>query len=189
MTTKVELPVEVQNVLDWLKEEGFVAAVVGGFCRHTMYGTGTEDIDIAVLVETVDEIEVLQNEFGVPVHKRSVLEKAEKSLYEGHTGFVADWREGNINIVAYDREYHRSIPQLVKSFDFNFNMWYLAEDGTLKNPDPFIEVHKVRLGNSLGSRPSVARLARFYNEFSAWDWKLADEQLQSEKEIFGNLLG
>lgn len=188
MTTKVELPVEVQNVLDWLKEEGFVAAVVGGFCRHTMYGTGTEDIDIAVLVETVDEIEVLQNEFGVPVHKRSVLDKAEKSLYEGHTGFVADWREGNINIIAYDKYRYSCIPTLVQSFDFNFNMWYVDEDGTLKNPDPFVEVHKVRLGNSLGSRPSEARLARFYNEFSAWDWKLVDEQLQSEKEL-ENLLG
>lgn len=188
MITKVELPVEVQNALDWLKEEGFVAAVVGGFCRHTMYGTGTEDIDIAVLVETVDEIEALQNEFGVPVHKRSVLEKAEKSLYEGHTGFVADWREGNINIIAYDKYSYNDILTLVQSFDFNFNMWYVDEDGTLKNPDPLVEVHKVRLGNSLGSRPSAARLARFYNEFNAWDWKLVDEQLQSEKEL-ENLLG
>lgn len=189
MTTKVELPVEVQNVLGWLKENGYIAALVGGYCRKLKYNKDTSDIDIAVLVEGIEDIEELQVEFGLPAHSQHILTKAERSLYEGHTGFVADWREGNINIVAYDREYHRSIPQLVKSFDFNFNMWYVDEDGTLKNPDPFVEVHKVRLGNSLGSRPSVARLARFYNEFSAWDWKLVDEQLQSEKEIFGNLLG
>ncbi|AKQ06837.1 nucleotidyltransferase [Acinetobacter phage Fri1] len=185
MTTKVELPVEVQNTLDWLQDAGFTAAVVGGYCRALKYNKVTNDIDIAVLVETLGEIEVLQNEFGAPVHKRSVLEKAEKSLYAGHTGFVADWREGNINIIAYDKYSYKDIPTLVQSFDFNFNMWYVDEDGTLKNHDPFVGVHKVRLGSSLGSRPSVARLARFYNEFSAWDWKLVDEQLQSENEIFG----
>lgn len=189
MTTKVELPVEVQNVLGWLKENGYIAALVGGYCRKLKYGKDTSDIDIAVLVKDIEDVEKLQDEFGLPAHFQHLVTKAERSLYEGHTGFVADWREGNINIVAYDREYHRSIPQLVKSFDFNFNMWYVDEDGILKNPDPFVEVHKVRLGNSLGSRPSTARLDRFYNEFSAWDWKLADEQLQFEKEIFGNLLG
>nr|CAH1066687.1 Uncharacterised protein [Acinetobacter phage MD-2021b]CAH1066846.1 Uncharacterised protein [Acinetobacter phage MD-2021b] len=189
MTTKVGLPEEIQNVLSWLKDNGFTAALVGGYCRKLKYGKDTSDIDIAVLVETLDEVEVLQNEFGAPVHKRSVLKQAEQSMYEGHTGFVADWREGNINIIAYDKYSYNDIPTLVQSFDFNFNMWYVAEDGTLKNPDQFVEVRKVRLGSSLGSRPSTARLARFYNEFSAWDWKLVDEQLQSEKEIFGNLLG
>ncbi|CAL1776903.1 nucleotidyltransferase [Acinetobacter phage vB_AbaP_ABW311] len=188
MTTKVELPVEVQNVLSWLKDNGFTAALVGGYCRKLKYGKATSDIDIAVLVKDIDDVAELQAEFGLPAHLQHLLTKAERSLYEGHTGFVADWREGNINIVAYDREYHRSIPHLVQSFDFNFNMWYLDEDGILKNPDPFVEVHQVRLGNSLGSRPSVARLARFYNEFNSWDWKLVDKQLQSKNEIFGNLL-
>lgn len=185
MTTKVELPEEIQNVLGWLKDNGFTAALVGGYCRKLKYGKDTSDIDIAVLVKDIDDIAELQAEFGLPAHSQQLLTKAERSLYEGHTGFIADWREGNINIVAYDGEFHHSIPQLVESFDFNFNMWYLAEDGTLKNPDPLVEVHKVRLGNSLGSRPSVARLARFYNEFSEWDWELVDEIIIETEPVLG----
>ncbi|UUG68448.1 tRNA nucleotidyltransferase [Acinetobacter phage TCUAN2] len=50
--------------MSWLKDNGFTAALVGGYCRKLKYGKDT-DIDIAVLVETIDEIEVLQNEFGV----------------------------------------------------------------------------------------------------------------------------
>lgn len=188
MTTKVELPVEVQNVLNWLKENGYIAALVGGYCRKLKYGKDTSDIDIAVLVADIADVENLQIEFGTPAHHQHVLTKAERSLYEGHTGFVADWREGNINIVAYDREYHRSIPKLVQSFDFNFNMWYLDKDGTLKNPNSFVEDKKVVFGNSLGSRPSVMRMARFAKEFSDWDWSIADQQLKDEKEL-GKLLG
>ncbi|QOV07782.1 tRNA nucleotidyltransferase [Acinetobacter virus fBenAci002] len=180
MTTKVELPVEVQNALDWLKEEGFTAAVVGGFCRHIMYGKGTADIDIAVLVDDINDVEKLQDEFGTPAHNRHVLAKAEKSLYEGHTGFVADWREGNINIIAYDKYHYSTINELVQSFDFNFNMWYISADGTLANPNSFVEDKKVVFGNAIGSRPSIARIARFAKEFSDWDWSIADQQLKDE---------
>ncbi|UAW10009.1 putative tRNA nucleotidyltransferase [Acinetobacter phage APK15] len=180
MTTKVELPVEVQNALDWLKEEGFIAAVVGGYCRKLKYGKDTSDIDIAVLVETVGDVEKLQAEFGTPAHNSHVLAKAEKSLYEGHTGFVADWREGNINIVAYDKYHYPTIRELVKSFDFNFNMWYVAANGTLANPNSFVEDKKVVFGNAIGSRPSVMRMARFAKEFSDWDWSIADAQLKDE---------
>lgn len=182
MTTKIELPIEVKNALDWLKEEGFIAAVVGGYCRNLMYHTGTADIDIAVLVENMDEVEALQTEFGIPAHRSDVLAKADKSLYEGHTGFVADWREGNINIVAYDKYHYPTIRELVKSFDFNFNMWYISADGTLQNPDSFIEDKKVVFGNAIGSRPSIARMARFAKEFSDWDWSIADQQLKVEAQ-------
>ncbi|UAW09899.1 tRNA nucleotidyltransferase [Acinetobacter phage APK77] len=182
MTTKVELPVEVQNVLDWLKESGFIAAVVGGFCRHKMYGTGTEDIDVAVLVENIDDVETLQTEFGIPAHSNHILARAEKSLYEGHTGFVSDWREGNINIVAYDKYHYRTIEALVESFDFNFNMWYITEDGKLSNPNSYVADRKVVFGNAIGSRPSIARMARFAKEFSDWDWSLADAQLKAEAQ-------
>ncbi|QOV07732.1 tRNA nucleotidyltransferase [Acinetobacter virus fBenAci001] len=182
MTTKVELPVEVQNVLGWLKAEGFIAAVVGGFCRHIMYGKGTADIDIAVLVENVGEVETLQVEFGTPAHHSHVLARAEKSLYEGHTGFVADWREGNINIVAYDKYHYNTIEDLVKSFDFNFNMWYITEEGKLANPNSYVADRKVVFGNAIGSRPSIARMVRFAKEFSDWDWSLADAQLKAEAQ-------
>lgn len=180
MTTKVELPVEVQNALDWLEENGFTAAVVGGYCRKLKYGKDTSDIDIAVLVETVYDVENLQTEFGIPAHHRHVLRRAEQSLYEGHTGFVADWREGNINIIAYDKWHYTTIRELVKSFDFNFNMWYISADGTLANPNSFVEDKKVVFGNAIGSRPSIARIARFAKEFSDWDWSVADQQLKDE---------
>ena len=51
--------------MSWLKDNGFTAALVGGYCRKLKYGKDTSDIDIAVLlkgdVDKFREIERMNN--------------------------------------------------------------------------------------------------------------------------------
>ena len=171
--SKYTYPDVAVKVLEDLSALGFEANVVGGQLRVALHGGITNDVDIAILCAYEDIRHVGYALGGItPEHKTN--------WYSNQTGYLADFRVGDVNVVLYDAQVFDSIRMLVKSFDLSINQYYLDLDNNIKHDD-FDGVH-VQLtpyygtARSVGKPPKPERVARFIREYPELDWaQVADE--------------
>lgn len=162
MNTK-ELRAEVEHTLLTLDALHYEPHVVGGVLRVEALGGETKDIDIALLLhraEVKSAISILQR-LGFEVqHEQS-------SEYTEQTGFFADLRSGNVNIIIYDAAAYSNVQQLVKSFDLNINKYY-EYNGTVHNDCFDGEFVEYTASSQHVFKPE--RIVRFRDEYPTLNW-------------------
>ena len=115
-----------------LRAAGYDAHIIGGALRVLAVGGTTSDVDIAVL-GTQGESALLHEDLRI-LFKTEQFKLQHTQTYSSRCGFIADWRSGDINVICYDTDRYDTIDELVLGFDYNFNMWLLSDQGTLRNP-------------------------------------------------------
>ena len=172
---------DIQTVLDLaqcivgvLRAAGYDAHIVGGALRVLAVGGSTSDVDIAVLT-TVKESQLLHKDTqilfkfaGLNFHLQHCM------AYAGACGFIADWRSGDINIISYDKETYPTVESLVQGFDYNFNMYLLNSDSTLRNVS-LQGNDRVYLNTNIASHHNIDRVMnertpRFKEMLGHLDW-------------------
>lgn len=159
-----------------LKAAGYPAQIVGGALRVLALGGTTGDVDIAVLIEDFRDLENLQSDLRIllnPLGHRFSLQHSTGG-YAGNDGFLADWRSGDINIIAYTTEVYTDFNQLIDKFDMNINQWFYDESGKLVNKHWNTQSKEVVVNplrdNCTRLGRLDARIARFKDDLPHLDW-------------------
>lgn len=159
-----------------LNAAGYPSQIVGGALRVLALGGTTSDVDIAVLVEDFRDSENLQADLRILLKPLGYHFSLQHSTggYAGNDGFLADWRSGDINIIAYTTEVYTDFNQLIGKFDMNINQWYYNAEGMLANAHYSHVNRKVKVNplrdkcTRLGRLDS--RVARFKADLPHLDW-------------------
>ena len=156
-----------------LRAAGYDAHIVGGALRVLAVGGTTLDVDIAVLGTQKDSTS-LHNDLRILLGGLAKFELQHTQTYSSRSGFIADWRGGNINIINYDTDRYSSIEELVLGFDYNFNMYLLDSDHKLYNPYP-LGANKVWLNTNIATHHNLdkvvnERTPRFKKDLPHLDW-------------------
>ena len=169
---------------------GYNAHLVGGALRVQALGGTTGDFDIAVIVESQEELEALNRDvtcilcpkLGFPFIVQHY------SPYMDNGGFLADWRYEDINIIAYDKTCYNDVYDLVNSFDLNINQWYRDSEGNLVNDHFDTSTNVVQINPKRDGRDQVNRLKdrieRFRLTYPELDWTCIDNR-RIEHPIYG----
>lgn len=155
-----------------LRAAGYNAKIVGGANRVQVVGGYTSDVDIGVLC-TKEEVSLLKKDLHIlfsAIGIKWILKH--ESAYEGSSGFLADWRVGDLNLIAYDSALYPNFDTLVLGFDFNFNMYLQDKEGLFYNPSGHT---KVWLNPNIAdhhnkSRVVEERYLRFRAMLAHLDW-------------------
>lgn len=174
--TVLPLVDQASTICDMLNAVGHKSQVVGGALRVIALGGTTGDVDIAVLVEDFRDLDNLESDLRIllnPLGYRFSLQHSTGG-YEGNDGFLADWRSGDINIIAYTTEVYTDFKQLIDKFDMNINQWYYNGEGMLANAH-YSHVNKKVKVNPLRDNCTRlgrldARVARFKADLPHLDW-------------------
>lgn len=169
-----------------LNAAGYDAHIVGGALRVQALGGTTNDIDIAVIT-TFKEGELLNKDVNILLDRLGFnfkLQHQNSDYTDDSDLFIADWRSGDINLIAYNRSVTPTVRDLVNTFDLSINMFY-KENGVLKNDIWLQGIGAVVINpNTKGHNPHLKeRIARFKQEYSHLDWSPVDKQLAIEEHM------
>lgn len=166
-----------ETISSILKGAGYKTQIVGGALRVLALGGTTGDVDIAVLIDNWDELEKLKADLRIllsPFSYNFELQHC-SGMYSDTDGFVADWRCGDINIIAYNNDvFDNGFKSLIGMFDLNINQWYLTDCGNLANDfynpkDGKVLVNPERDGGGRVNRFGE-RITRFKSDLQHLDW-------------------
>lgn len=160
-----------------LNAAGYPSQIVGGALRVLALGGTTGDVDIAVLLEDFTDLNRLQADLRIliqPLGYDFALQHC-SGLYSDSDGFVADWRCGDINIIAYNTErFTNGFTSLIGQFDLNINQWYFDAHDNLVNDYYVLEEKKVLVNPERDGGGRVnrfgERIARFKEALPHLDW-------------------
>lgn len=161
-------------VVGVLRGAGYDAHIVGGALRVLAVGGSTSDVDIAVLT-TLEEFQSLHKDTRILFKFADLnFHLQHCRAYAGACGFIADWRSGDINIISYDKEAYPTVESLVQGFDYNFNMYLLNADDTLRNVS-LQGNDRVHLNTNIASHHNIDRVMnertpRFKEMLGHLDW-------------------
>ena len=161
-----------------LKAAGYDANIVGGALRVIAVGGETSDIDIAVICSK-QEYHLLKKDLGILFHTLGInFDVVHEQVYKSSVGFLADWRCGPINIIAYDSALYPNVKTLVQGFDFNFNMYLQGASG-LYNVSP-VGTGYVWINTNIASHHNIdriktERLPRFRSMLGHLDWSKVND--------------
>ena len=141
----------------------FQPHIVGGVLRAEMLGGTTKDIDVAVLVgeQDITAIKSLLERFAY------VCAHENESEYTEQSGFWADYRLGDVNVILYNSQTYRTLDALVSSFDLNINMYYERGGSVLNN---YFDGTVVTYTHDIKHAQKPERIARFRREYPELDW-------------------
>lgn len=181
--TVLPLVDQASTICDMLNAVGHKSQVVGGALRVLALGGTTGDVDIAVLVYGFNDLENLSTRLrtSIKIAGYNFVLQHSTGGYAGNDGFLADWRSGDINIIAYTTEVYTDFKQLIDKFDMNINQWYYNDAGMLANAHYSHVNRKVKVNplrdNCTRLGRLDARVARFKADLPHLDWTCADETL------------
>lgn len=166
MKTNSQLRAIANTHLHLIDDAGFTPYLIGGLLRAEHFGTTTSDVDIAILVSPEDfEGAKMDIKAYLPDY---VLQHECDSPYAHTSGFLADYRCGDVNLIIYNKRCFNSIDRLVQSFDLNINKFYEL-DGKVYNTefngtDVEYSQHHLHL-------PRPERIERFRTELPHLNWE------------------
>lgn len=163
MSTTTELRAEAEHTLLTLDALHYKPHVVGGVLRVEALGGETTDIDIALLLHQAE----VKSAISIMERLGFEVQHEHSPVYTGQTGFFADLRSGNVNIIIYDAAMYHDVQQLVKSFDLNINKYY-EHAGTVHNDcfdGTFVEY---TASSQHIFKPE--RIVRFRDEYPTLNW-------------------
>lgn len=163
MSTTTELRAEAEHTLLTLAALHYEPHVVGGVLRVEALGGETKDIDIAVILHRAE----VKAAISIMERLGFEVQHEQSSAYTEQTGFFADLRSGNVNIIIYDAGMYRDVQQLVKSFDLNINKYY-ENAGTVLNDCFDGEFVEYTASSQHVFKPE--RIVRFRDEYPALNW-------------------
>lgn len=161
--TLLALAERPRHILD---DSGYIVGIVGGVLRSIALGGTTHDVGIAVLVAPTDFANLVHD-----INKQLPdfqVQHICNNEYAKNQGFLADWRSGDVNIVAYSLDAFATLPELISSFDLNINMYYMDSADNICN-DHF-DGHTVTYNQNPLHLPRPERVARFKVEYPHLDW-------------------
>jgi len=173
-----------------LERLGYAVSIVGGALRVAALGGTTQDVDIAVLVDGVDGLSRLENDVHevlnrVPLCDEEFRYSHERS-YSDSDGFLADWRSGKVNLIAYNSNCYPTIKSLVDQFDLNINQWYVHPTKGMVNDYIEFDNHVVSVivnpkrdcqGHTLRLADRIQRFKLIYPHFN---WSKVDVLLNRD---------
>lgn len=174
--TVLPLVDQASTICDMLNAVGHKSQIVGGALRVLALGGTTGDVDIAVLVDDFNDFSNLQTRLWTSIKIAGYDFQLQHSTggYAGNDGFLADWRSGDINIIAYTTEVYTDFNQLIDKFDMNINQWYYDDEGDLVNDHWSYTTNKVKVNplrdNCTRLGRLDARVARFKADLPHLDW-------------------
>lgn len=180
------------HLVEVLKAAGYTeCAIVGGALRVLALGGDTQDVDIAVICDDIEDYNNLAIDVNILLSRIAHApfdHMHDKSGYGSTDGFLGDWRSGVINIVAYKKSDYFNLMELVNRFDLNINQWYLDNDGDLRNdfydPDTgVVEINPLRDGEYKLER-LTDRIERFRKTYPELDWTKVNARRKVNK-LFG----
>lgn len=181
---------DAKLVVSILEKMDYNVSIIGGALRVVALGGTTQDVDIAVLVDGTDGLNILEQEVNqvlnnIPWYGEEFSYSHTRS-YSDSDGFLADWRSGRVNLIAYNSNCYPTIKSLVDQFDLNINQWYVHpttgvtndyldySDGILSvhiNPKRDCQGHTLRLSD---------RIQRFKLIYPHFNWSKVDVLLNRD---------
>lgn len=161
-----EVPVEVRETLTMLRSTGAHAYLAGGALRDLVLGEKPNDYDVFVISESPEETDNLHTELVL-----SGFVQQHSASYDSE-GYLADYRNGDVNVIIYANTLYKNIVELVEGFDLNMNMFLYddIEEIEVQNvvgwtPDKPVKVH-----NRHKSMRVNDRIFRFKQRYPNLKW-------------------
>lgn len=181
---------EAKLVVTILEKFGYVSSIIGGALRVAALGGTTQDVDIAVLVDGVEGLSTLEKEVDQILNNipwcGEEFQYSHARSYSDSDGFLADWRSGKINLIAYNTNCYPTIKSLVDQFDLTINQWYVSPTTGVTNDHlkydygtPVVEVNPKRdcQGHTLRLSDRIQRFKLIYPHFN---WSKVDVLLNRD---------
>jgi len=170
---------EAKLVVHILEKFGYMSSIVGGALRVVALGGTTQDVDIAVLVDGTEGLSTLEKEVDQILNNipwcGGDFEYSHARSYSDNDGFLADWRSGQINLIAYNSNCYPTIRSMVDQFDLTINQWYVSPTTGVSNDylkydngKPIVEVNPKRdcQGHTIRLSDRIQRFKRIYPHFN-----------------------
>ena len=178
---KFNTPEHVQHVIDQLAAVGIEATLVGGALRDAALGGGSDDYDLAIFGDR-ENFYSIDMEVG-----RLGFKNFHHDEYACNEGYVADWRNGDINLIMYDEVKIGDVEALIGVFDLNINQWYVDEDGELQNDSYDPKTKLVVLNPKRDALGHIHRLSdrieKFKSRLPDLDWS----DIESRRRVMTGL--